>query len=965
MKIIFLSQDGDVEELVERIGSQAHLAESEDEVVELLEDVEEDEECLLFLDYDLGKKEVEKFNKSIYQNDWIIRIVITSTHSVKELKKHQKGKTSAHGYILKPLTYPIYKSVLNDLKVSHLIESEEIFEEGQTLPEINNLQTQASFKAPSSNDLLEEDDDEDYDLGDDSQGFDPSEFKVSTEVRSLIDMHSVKGERPPYEGDLNDKIQAKFNSVFPQEEGNYSEDSGESVERINLREETSPSLGGGGISLDLDDEELEANLMPESVELDEDVEVELDSEDDVLDLGGNEEDLGDGELDFSIEEDSPEIESDELDLSTDEDLVLGDDDLGGEELDLGSEDDSLPEESGLDFDLSDALEESDSDDAIEDIEPLEARDEEQIARELEDLTQNRELPSAQELSEFDEETGDFEVPEELIASMDEEDTPTGNEGAPMSDDTSDDVLEFDDELVEDEGELAFSTEDEPSSDLSVEEEGGLDFNLGDIDDIDEDDEGAGVSSLGGLEAALDDEDTLLPDANDLEEPSAASDSQFDDDELSFSDDEEEEELEKTEAINLADVKKSSPEEESVDFGIEGDELSSDDELDLDSGEGLDEIDLSETEESDDFDLGDDSLDADLEEEAVEFGSEEELTGEFEDDLEGDLEEETNPTMVMTQEIKQDVEDMVDEEVSTREFRPGMQEETGLMDEDDLVAPDLDDEVDDSFESVDFDENSSEELETQLFDEEGDEDDILDESLDALSEDAPKEAAPKEDAPKEDAPTQEEALSHDEGHLKITEDKIPPRFHEGEALRLQATIRQLREEREAFQKEIQEMKRESKAIESENLGLKAELEEAKIEISILKKRHTNELEEMRYRLRLTDEKKLYAEERVKLLQKEFDRLQGKVRVDFNQIKQREKELESQLELAKMDSESQVQSRDKKILDLKRKIDQLEFNMENIVIREQKSRDDKVKLEERLDRIMKTLRGSIEVLEEDRE
>jgi len=89
------------------------------------------------------------------------------------------------------------------------------------------------------------------------------------------------------------------------------------------------------------------------------------------------------------------------------------------------------------------------------------------------------------------------------------------------------------------------------------------------------------------------------------------------------------------------------------------------------------------------------------------------------------------------------------------------------------------------------------------------------------------------------------------------------------------------------------------------------------------------------------------------------------VDFNHIKQREKELESQLELAKMDSESQVKSRDKKILELKRKIDQLEFNMENIVIREQKSRDDKMKLEDRLDRIMKTLRGSIEVIEEDRE
>jgi len=54
---------------------------------------------------------------------------------------------------------------------------------------------------------------------------------------------------------------------------------------------------------------------------------------------------------------------------------------------------------------------------------------------------------------------------------------------------------------------------------------------------------------------------------------------------------------------------------------------------------------------------------------------------------------------------------------------------------------------------------------------------------------------------------------------------------------------------------------------------------------------------------------------------------------------------------------------KILELKRKIDQLEFNMENVVIREQKSREDKIKLEERLQRMMKTLRGSIQLLEDD--
>jgi len=52
-----------------------------------------------------------------------------------------------------------------------------------------------------------------------------------------------------------------------------------------------------------------------------------------------------------------------------------------------------------------------------------------------------------------------------------------------------------------------------------------------------------------------------------------------------------------------------------------------------------------------------------------------------------------------------------------------------------------------------------------------------------------------------------------------------------------------------------------------------------------------------------------------------------------------------------------------LELRRKIDSLEFNMENVSIKEQKSEDDKRKLEDKLTKIMKTLRHSIKNLEDD--
>ncbi|MCR9206151.1 MAG: hypothetical protein NXH75_16325, partial [Halobacteriovoraceae bacterium] len=321
---------------------------------------------------------------------------------------------------------------------------------------------------------------------------------------------------------------------------------------------------------------------------------------------------------------------------------------------------------------------------------------------------------------------------------------------------------------------------------------------------------------------------------------------------------------------------------------------------------------------DDLDSGDDTIQALEDEDSDE-------TGQFDadEDLlnEDEFGEDTNPTVVMTGEVTKEIEEMAEEPGITNEFRPGAMES-----ENESFDTSFDDELDD---------------------------DILAED-DAVEDDAIEESTIEPVAP-----------TPNEGTLKITreEERHPPVFSEGEAVRLQATIRQLREEREELLKEIQDLKKDSKVVEQENLGLKAELDEAKIEISILKKRHGTEMDEMKYRLRISDEKKLYAEEKARKLQKEFDRLQGKVRMDFNHIKQREKELESQLELVKMDSESQVVSRDKKILELKRKIDQLEFNMENIVIREQKSRDDKMRLEERLERIMKTLRGSIEVLEDD--
>lgn len=201
------------------------------------------------------------------------------------------------------------------------------------------------------------------------------------------------------------------------------------------------------------------------------------------------------------------------------------------------------------------------------------------------------------------------------------------------------------------------------------------------------------------------------------------------------------------------------------------------------------------------------------------------------------------------------------------------------------------------------------------------------------------------------------MSHDEDFANRRE------INDDEYVRLQATIRQLREEREDLLDNIKNLKNDLREFEQDNLTLKAVLDETKIEVSILRKRHLSELEDYKYRLSMSEEKRAFSEEKLRNLEKMKEKLEQKARIDIGQIRQREKELESKLELLTMDVDSQVHSRDQKILELRRKIDSLEFNMENATIREQKSNEDKKKLEDKLNKMMKTLRNSIKNLEDD--
>lgn len=588
--------------------------------------------------------------------------------------------------------------------------------------------------------------------------------------------------------------------------------------------------------------------------------------------------------------------------------------------------------------------------------------------------------SLEEVQDYHEDFGDVENVEEesnvisfdpISSSSDQNtdtDTDTGNDKgadveAPLEE------VEMSKKSDDDNG-LEFNIPDETSTDVIEDESRKEDSELNDVD-IAIDNDAAGLEfKLGTTEESTEES---------KEETVTATDT-LNDGDLEFLD-------ATSEGFDLSSVEEN-PENVQEDDGLsfdndESDELAlggedeevesftEDDSLSFDEDE---ELDLNETYDTD----------------AIKASSDEGIDlDETSDDAGIDFDDEVSePSFEMGSDTSNDIESTISsivapdnsDENSTGEFDLSTtavdEEETNSMQEFDYktssgFAPTADDEFGDIDESIGDNTNptvvaNTSSITSSLFNSSND--DELDEELDDISFNDPEseeqDFGVTETVQNDFKIDETETFSATEDKT-LNEDNFTRSYDEDELLRLQGTIRQLREERESLMENINTLTSEKQLLSQDNLGLKAELDEVKIELEIVKKRSHDEVSEMKYQMNLSHEKKDVYEMKYKTLYKEFDRLNQKVRIDFNQVKQREKELESKLELVVMDSDSQVQTRDMKILELKRKIDSLEFNMENTTIREQKHRDDKSKLEERLAKIMKTLRGSIQLIEDDLE
>ncbi len=88
----------------------------------------------------------------------------------------------------------------------------------------------------------------------------------------------------------------------------------------------------------------------------------------------------------------------------------------------------------------------------------------------------------------------------------------------------------------------------------------------------------------------------------------------------------------------------------------------------------------------------------------------------------------------------------------------------------------------------------------------------------------------------------------------------------------------------------------------------------------------QVDDLMGQLKEKNDKTRLIEAKLKVAVDEVEKIKDRVRQDIRRIRTREKELENQLEILKKDSSALISARDEKLIELKRKLDLLEFNLE---------------------------------------
>ncbi len=187
------------------------------------------------------------------------------------------------------------------------------------------------------------------------------------------------------------------------------------------------------------------------------------------------------------------------------------------------------------------------------------------------------------------------------------------------------------------------------------------------------------------------------------------------------------------------------------------------------------------------------------------------------------------------------------------------------------------------------------------------------------------------------------------------------MREQDAAVLSAQLGYAKQEIEKLEDTIKRKTYENEDLYHQLTSLKEKVQQQEQEISHLSRRNDDQLDEVHKTLKIKNDRVRFLEERLASAQDQYEKLKDRVRLDIRKIRVRERELESKLEILKRDSETLISARESKILELKRKIDLLEFNFDVLIDKNEQERNNtheaQAKLE-KLNLILKQALGSFD-------
>ncbi len=162
--------------------------------------------------------------------------------------------------------------------------------------------------------------------------------------------------------------------------------------------------------------------------------------------------------------------------------------------------------------------------------------------------------------------------------------------------------------------------------------------------------------------------------------------------------------------------------------------------------------------------------------------------------------------------------------------------------------------------------------------------------------------------------------------------------------LKAQMDHKKDELDVANKKIVDLVTENEHLYTEIKNIKERMMAVEKERMEIERKISTDIDTVHREIDVKNEKIRTLEEKVRQAEFDSEKMKERVRMDLRKIRSREKELENRLEILKKDSEILIASRESKILELKRKVDLLEFNHDVLIDKnEQEKRKYEVLLE----------------------